>query len=483
MRQSPVLRKSPRPLRRNVLDNLGVAVALSNRFGGNRMNVSASAWPVWPVSVFVGSARLLIERHLGLAWISGEVSNFTRAASGHAYFLLKDERAQVRCVLFRHKAPLLGFALHDGMQVEVRATPTIYEARGEFQLNVETVRLAGVGALYEQFARLKARLEAQGWFAPERKRPLPRFPRAIGIVTSPQAAALSDVLTTLERRMPSLPVILYPAAVQGSGAAAEVAAAIAAANSRAEVDVLIVCRGGGSIEDLWVFNEEAVARAVLNSRIPVVSGIGHETDFTICDFVADVRAPTPTGAAALVGGERAALLAQIAALVGRWRRTAEHGLEIRMQRLDGVSRRLVHPAERLAAQRERLGALALRLARAVSTVQAQRQRGLAANGQTLARLLSEPPIAGVALERARERWQRGAKDRLGALAQQLARLELGLKHLNPQGVLDRGYSIAMTATGVIVQDVAQTAVGDALRLRFARGAAVAQVTATTPDGG
>jgi exodeoxyribonuclease VII large subunit len=454
---------------------------MSNPFRELGMNVFPSSPPVWPVSLLVSSARLLIERHLGLAWISGEVSNFSRAASGHAYFLLKDEQAQVRCVLFRHKAQLLGFTLEDGLQVEVRATPTIYEARGEFQLNVETVRLGGVGALYARFARLKARLDAAGWFAPERKRPLPRFPRAVGIVTSLRAAALSDVLTTLARRMPALPVILYPASVQGDTAAAEVCAAIAAANARAEVDVLLVCRGGGSIEDLWVFNEESVARAVLDSRIPIVSGIGHETDFTICDFVADVRAPTPTAAAALVGVERAALLAQLAALAARWRRAVGRELEMRMQRLDGVSRRLVHPAERLAAQRARLSALATRLTRAASRGQALHQQGLAVSGQTLARLLRAPLGGRRAIERALERWQRGASDHVGALAQRLARLELALRHLNPQGVLERGYSIVTTATGVIVQDAAQTSVGDALRLRFARGAAAAQVTDKTAD--
>jgi exodeoxyribonuclease VII large subunit len=419
---------------------------------------------------------LLIERHLGLAWISGEVSNFTRAASGHSYFLLKDERAQVRCVMFRQKTQLLHFALQDGMQIEVRATPTIYEARGEFQLNVETVRLAGVGALYEQFLRLKTRLEALGWFAPARKRPLPGFPRAVGIITSPRAAALADVLTTLARRMPSLPVILYPASVQGSAAAVEIAAAIAAANARAEVDVLIVCRGGGSIEDLWAFNEEAVARAVLDSRIPIVSGVGHETDFTICDFVADVRAPTPTSAAALVAMERAALLARLAALVARWRRAAEHAFEIRMQRLDGASRRLVHPAERLAAQRQRLGSLAFRLTRAAGTAQERRQRGLAASGQALVHLLRAPLSERAALDRARERWQRSADDAVAVLAQRLAALDLGLRHLSPQGVLERGYSIVTTAAGAIVQDVAQTAVGQALALRFARGGADAHVT-------
>src|SRR5215475_8879219 len=215
-----------------VLDNRLDAHALSKGGSvGPMMGETAAPSPaVLPVSLLVGSARRLIERHLGLAWISGEVSNFTRAASGHCYYVLKDDQAQVRCVMYRQKAQLVALDLQDGAQVEVRATPTIYEARGEFQLNVEMVRLSGLGALYERFARLKARLEAAGWFAAARKRRLPRFPRAVGVVTSPRAAALSDVLGTLRRRMPGLPVILYPASVQGDGAAAEIARAVATAN-------------------------------------------------------------------------------------------------------------------------------------------------------------------------------------------------------------------------------------------------------------
>src|SRR5438105_403513 len=308
---------------------------------------------VLPVSLLVSSARLILERHLGLVWVAGEVSNFSRAASGHCYFNLKDAQAQVRCVFFRHRAQFADFALRDGLAVEVRATPSIYEARGEFQLNVDNVRLAGAGALYEKFARLKARLEAAGWFREERKRSLPSFPRAIGIVTSMHAAALSDVLTTIARRMAALRVFVYPCPVQGAGAATEIAAAIAQANARDEVDVLIVCRGGGSIEDLWAFNEEVVALAVFESRIPVISGVGHETDFTIRDFVADVRAPTPTGAAALAAPDGKALAADVARLAARAGRAAERILEVRMQRLDGVTRRLQHPAARLRAQRER----------------------------------------------------------------------------------------------------------------------------------
>ena len=390
---------------------------------------------VLPVSLFVSSARLIVERHLGLVWVSGEVSNFSRAASGHCYFVLKDDQAQVRCVMYRQKVQLLGLALRDGEQVEVRATPTIYEARGEFQLTVETVRRSGFGALNERFARLKARLEAAGWFAAARKRELPDFPRAIGLVTSPRAAALRDVLATLKRRMPSVPLILYPASVQGDGAAKEITAAIAAANAHAKVDVLIVCRGGGSIEDLWAFNEEMVARAVLESRLPIVSGVGHESDFTICDFVADARAPTPTAAAAMVAPDRTELLSRLLTTARRWGRALERALERRMQRLDLASRRLVHPAARLAQQGERL-------------------------------------------ERAAVRWQRATAARVESLAQCLSRLEAGLKHLSPQNVLDRGYGIVTTASGAIVQDVAQIAVGAEVELTLARGSASAQITKT-----
>jgi exodeoxyribonuclease VII large subunit len=448
-----------------------------NRFGEQAPSVGA----VIPVSLFVSSARLLVERHLGLTWISGEVSNLSQAASGHVYFVLKDDLAQVRCVLFRSKAQFLGFALKDGLHIEVRAVPTIYEPRGEFQLNVETARISGLGALYEQFVRLKARLDAAGWFAAARKRSLPRYPRAVGIITSTRAAALSDVLTTLARRMSSLPIVVYPASVQGGGAAAEIAAAIAIANSRSEVDVLIVCRGGGSIEDLWAFNEEIVARAVLDSRIPIVSGVGHETDFTICDFVADVRAPTPTGAGALVVLERSALLVTLDGLRARSRRAAERFFEARMQRFDAASRRLVHPSARIRAQRERVEALALRLARAATAGQVRRASELMLSGQALLRLLRAPLRQHAELGQGRGRLERAASARVTRIAQRLAELEQGLRHLGPQSVLDRGYSIVTTASGAIVKDVAQTAVGQPLTLRFAQGSADAEVTRKRSD--
>ena len=239
-------------------------------------------------------ARRTLEQRLPLLWVAGEISNYTRAPSGHCYFTLKDERAQVRCVMFRTRAQALDWRPANGAQVEVRALPSFYEARGEFQLTVEFMRRAGLGVLFERFARLKARLAAEGLFVAQRKRALPRFPARIGLVTSPAGAALRDVLITLRRRMPRIPIVLYPTPVQGEGAAAQIAAMLGLAGRRGECDVLILCRGGGSIEDLWSFNEEAVARAIVACPIPVVCGVGHETDFTIADFVADVRAATPT---------------------------------------------------------------------------------------------------------------------------------------------------------------------------------------------
>ncbi|HAN54975.1 MAG TPA: exodeoxyribonuclease VII large subunit, partial [Betaproteobacteria bacterium] len=261
--------------------------------------------PILSVAALNRLVRQTLEQRLPLTWVAGEISNLTRASSGHWYFSLKDADAQVRCVMFRNRNQFIDWQPDNGMQVEVRATPTLYEPRGEFQLQVDTLRRAGLGALFEAFEALKLKLGSEGLFNADKKRGLPVFPRCVGIITSPQAAALHDVLTTLQRRMPSLPVVLYPTQVQGRDAAAQIVAALHAAYQRAECDVLIVCRGGGSIEDLWSFNDENVARAIAASPIPVVSAIGHETDFTIADFVADLRAPTPTAAAELVCSHQA----------------------------------------------------------------------------------------------------------------------------------------------------------------------------------
>jgi exodeoxyribonuclease VII large subunit len=441
--------------------------------------IAATGNAVLPVSLLVSTARLLIERHLGLTWVSGEISNFTRAASGHCYFNLKDAQAQVRCVMFRQRAQGVPFPLRDGLGVEVRATPSIYEARGEFQLNVDNIRLAGVGVLYERFARLKAKLEAAGWFAPERKRPLPSYPRAVGIVTSPRAAALRDILTTLARCWPAARVILYPTAVQGTGAGAEIADAIRTANARAEVDVLIVARGGGSIEDLWSFNEEVVAAAVYESALPVVSGVGHETDFTICDFVADARAPTPTAAAALVVPDRVTMTQRTSALARQLTRALTHALESRAQRLDHASRRLVHPAARLAEQQLRVTGLARRLAQRARADAVVRTTRLVAAERRLLREMRAPLPSAQRLERLRDAWRRQGPLRVARAADRVAALAQSLALLNPQAVLERGYAIVATAGGDIVLDAAQLAPGDRVALRLARGSAGAVVDDVT----
>jgi exodeoxyribonuclease VII large subunit len=421
-------------------------------------------------------ARETLERNLPLLWVAGEVSNFKRYESGHCYFTLKDAQAQVDCVMFRHRAQLQGWVPRDGMQVEVRALPTLYEARGKFQLNVEVMRRAGLGALYEAFERLKAKLEKEGLFDPARKRPLPRFPRMIGVVTSPQAAALRDVLTTLRRRMPQLPVVIYPAPVQGEGAASRIAAAVAAAGERRDCDVLIICRGGGSIEDLWAFNEEAVARAILACSVPVVSGIGHETDFTISDFVADVRAPTPTSAAELASPDRRELSQQVAHFAQRLWRNARRGLENRMQRLDILSRRLVHPGERIRNQLGELRHLAARLSAASARAledHAWRLREAGLRLTACAPAVAELRSSCVELAR---RLRGAARRRLEAATALAARLDAHLKHLNPQSVLERGYSITHDPRGAVVRDAGQLAVGEALRTTFSKGWAEATVT-------
>ena len=430
---------------------------------------------VLTVSALVSSSRLILERHLGVVWVSGEISNLHRAPSGHLYFTLKDATAQVKCAMYKSKAQLVAFDLRDGLAVEVRALPSIYDQRGEFQLSVDAVRQAGLGVLYERFARLKARLEAAGWLAPERKRALPPFPRYVGIVTSPRGAALRDVLTTLRRRWPALRAIVYPTAVQGDTAPDEIVRAIGTANARAEVDVLIVCRGGGSIEDLWAFNEERVARAVHQSRLPVVSGVGHETDFTICDFVADVRAPTPTAAAALVVPDCHEYRRRSGQVGVRLARAGAHAMAMRAQRTDLAARRLVHPAARLARQQERLLELALRLRRCWARHDAHRRTSITASQGRLLRELRTPLVQATRIALVQRSLARAGHDRVARGARRLEKLAQNLVHLNPTAVLERGYAIVSTSQGEIVVDSAQLATDDAVKLTLARGRASAVV--------
>ncbi len=388
---------------------------------------------VFSVSELNRLARDVLERSFPLFWVSGEISNLTRAASGHWYFSLKDSGAQVRCVMFRSRNSYLDWVPKEGDKVEARALVTLYEARGDFQLTVEFLQRAGLGALFEAYERLRAKLEAEGLFDASRKKPLPLHPAQIGIITSSGAAALRDVLTTLKRRMPSIPVAIYPTPVQGRDAALSIAAAINKANERAECEVLIICRGGGSIEDLWQFNEEIVARAIAASSIPVISGVGHETDFTITDFVADYRAPTPTAAAELATPDRATLLRDLERHRQHMNRQLGHTLSQYMQRLDFLARRLLSPAQQVEHKQKHLQQLDLRLRAA------------------LAQLLQKNN-------------------------QHLHRLGQNLTHLNPLSVLNRGYAMVHTSDGELVRNTGQLSIGQDVRLTLADGQADAQIS-------
>lgn len=411
----------------------------------------ASAIPI-SISMLNRMIRECIETTFPLCWVSGEISNLTHAASGHVYFSLKDAHAQVRCVMFRSRAQLVGWRLANGQHVEARVLVSLYEARGDFQLNVETIRKAGLGDLYERFIQLKTRLEKEGLFAPETKRPLPSFPATIGVVTSPQAAALRDVLTTLRRRAPHVRVIVFPALVQGEGAAPQLAAALHSANRHGQCDVLILCRGGGSLEDLWAFNDEGLARAIRASRTPVITGIGHETDFTIADFAADRRAATPTAAAELATPEREVLRTGLEVIRNTLRRQLRRNIEQRAQQLDLFANRLQHPAQRLARQSEQLTNLRRHLDAAMNGAASRKRRMLAEITRRL--LIARPQTADHArrLEALPSRfhaaWQYALIERHG----HLARLDASLDHLNPLSVLARGYSIVTDAEGRIVRD-------------------------------
>jgi exodeoxyribonuclease VII large subunit len=422
----------------------------------------------------------LLERNFPLGWVRGEISNFTRAASGHWYFSLKDSGAQIRCVMFKGRNQYADFTPREGEAVEVRALVTLYEARGELQLSVEAIRRAGLGNLYEAFLRLKAALEAQGLFDPERKRPLPRHPRAIGVVTSLQAAALRDVLTTLRRRAPHVPVVVYPVPVQGAGASERIAAMLDIVNARAEVDVIILCRGGGSIEDLWAFNEEPVARAVAASEIPVVAGVGHETDVTIVDFVADVRAPTPTGAAELVSPDRARMLRDVArdwdALSAQFRRQ----LDRRAQTVDWLARRLRSPQAQMRERRTQLAHLEGRLRFALRE---QVQRAGHVQHVLAMRLANARPDVtreAVALQRTEDALANAMRAILERARTRLATQQTGLELLAPQRTLERGYAVLLDAKGHAIRDPQELHARTRIEARLARGAVDIEIAQVQP---
>jgi exodeoxyribonuclease VII large subunit len=425
--------------------------------------------PVLTVTALNQQVARLLERSFPLTWIGGEISNFTKASSGHWYFTLKDDAAQVRAVMFRGRAQYAGFLPREGDKVEVRALVTLYGARGDYQINVEAIRRAGVGALFEAFLRLKERLGAQGWFDSERKRGLPLFTRSVGIVTSLQAAALRDVLAALRRRAPHVRIVLYPAPVQGQGAAERIAAAIASASQRAEVDVLLVCRGGGSIEDLWSFNEESVARAIVSCSMPVISGVGHETDFTIADFSADLRAATPTAAAELAVTPRADWLSSLNADVVDLRRAMQRRLGDAGQSLDNLARRLQSPSARIGGQRLQLKALATALTHAARAPVGAQRYELA---QLRARWQRQrPDVRAWRQEIAAQQRHAGTamSNQLRARRDALAALAAQLELLNPQRTLERGYAIVSDRAGHALRAPGAIHPHDLLTVRLAEG--------------
>lgn len=420
-------------------------------------------------------AREVLQQNFPLFWISGEISNLTRATSGHVYFSLKDESAQVRCVMFRNRAQLVAWRLENGQQIEAQALVTLYEARGEFQLNIEGLRRAGVGALYEGFARLRETLEREGLFALEKKRPLPRFPRRVGVISSPQAAALRDIITTLRRRAPHLPILLYPSPVQGDGAAATIAAAISLAGERSECDVLVVARGGGSIEDLWAFNEECVARAIAACSLPVVSGIGHETDTTIADFVADRRAATPTAAAELVSAGWFAASRELTAIRLDMQRIMRLQMEARMQGIDLVTHRLVHPGARLLTGQRALAHLKTRLTAALAGRLSREAINLQRKETRIHQMRPDMSPAYAAVSLLRQRLGAATRRYLAVHDARTATVAAALTQLSPLATLQRGYSIVRDNHGKAICSSSQISPGDTIDLLFAHGQAQAHV--------
>lgn len=412
--------------------------------------MSRGAGPrVWAVGALCHAVADALDARFNPVTVRGEISGFSRAASGHCYFALKDASGQLRCAMFRRAASLVDFSPRDGDQVEVRGRLAVYEPRGDLQLVVESLSRAGQGALFEQFLQRKAKLEAEGLFDPARKRALPTVPRAVGLVTSLGAAALHDVVTALRRRVPHIPVVLAPAAVQGTGAPAELVRALQSLwASPQPVDVILLVRGGGSIEDLWAFNDETLARTIVQSPVPVVCGVGHETDFTIADFCADLRAPTPTAAAELVSAPRDVWLGALDLIEGKLQDAVGTRLDSLGQRLDLAAGRLGRPSSAVLRQQ-------LRLAR-----EAQRLRyTVASQHQQLA-------------QRARTAHQRWPSAWQGGLRQQrecLDRLDARLRLLDPAQVLQRGYAWLVDAQGRAVTSTARVATGDALSARLADG--------------
>jgi exodeoxyribonuclease VII large subunit len=438
------------------------------------------------VSTLNRAARDLLEAGFASVWVEGELSNVARPRSGHVYFSLKDANAQVRCAMWRSYASRMAVAPEEGLAVLCRARVSLYEARGDFQLIVEYLEPAGEGRLRQQFEELKARLDREGLFAAEAKRPLPALPRRIGVVTSPTGAALRDVLHVLARRFPAAGVVVYPTRVQGDDAAAEIAAALASASRRGECDVLILARGGGSLEDLWPFNEEAVARAIRASQIPVIAGIGHETDVTIADLAADLRAPTPSGAAEVAVPEAETLAANLARLDRRLAGASRRCLARASERLRFLERRLAsaHPGARLRQQAQRVDELELRCAAAIRAGLVDRHNRLLRLRRRLDARSPEPRLQAAA-DRTRVaalRLGHALATVLGKRRGQLAGAARALQAVSPLATLERGYAIAYGPDGRILRDPRGLSAGDGLRITLARGGVDAEVRRVLPAG-
>lgn len=429
---------------------------------------------IFTVTRLNSAVRMILEQDLGLVWLTGELSNLAMPSSGHWYFSLKDISAQVRCAMFKGNNRRVPFRPQDGMQVLVQARVSLYEPRGDYQLIIESMQPAGDGMLALRFEELKRRLGAEGLFDEGRKRPLPREPRAVGLVTSATGAALHDMLTVLGRRAPDLPVFIYPTQVQGSAAIGQIVAAIALANRRAEVDVLIVGRGGGSLEDLWCFNEEAVARAIAHSAIPVVSAVGHEVDVTISDFAADLRAPTPSAAAELVAPDRSAraqrlvhLKQRLVQAISRRQTAARHGFALLQKRLDHQD-----PKRRLEQQSQRLDELSGRLQHLLNLRLHQGERRLA-NLELRLQARSPEKLLAAGKRRhqlAQERLHTLMNKRQDLAAHRLAMLSARLDGISPLATLGRGYSITRTPNGEVIRRAAQVSPGQQLVTTLAEGA-------------
>ena len=439
---------------------------------------------VYTVSRLNKEVRLLLESGLPVLWLEGELSNFAAPASGHWYFSLKDAQAQVRCAMWRQRNSLLRFRPKDGMRVLARARVGLYEPRGEYQLIVEHLEEAGEGALKREFEKLKIRLAAEGLFAPERKRPLPAVPRRIGVVTSPTGAAIHDILRVLRARFPAAAVLIYPTAVQGAAAVPEIVRAIETASRRQECDVLIVARGGGSLEDLWCFNDERVARAIAGSRVPTISGVGHEVDVTIADFVADLRAPTPSAAALAAVPDKAAFVETLSQLQMRFAGAMGRAVRAQMLALQSLAQRLQisHPGARLAQHTQRLDDLELRLRSALrGNVLHQQQR--LENLST--RLWRENPrhrleVLCAHAAALRQRMVTSLAGSLNALEQRLALAARTLNAVSPLATLERGFAVVRRAdTGELLRDAAHAPAGTEIEARLSKGKLRATVIGQT----